>query len=253
MKKIENIYYTESKSERQSLDIYLPDCEAFPVLVYFHGGGIEGGSKNDPVFYGDLVKRGIAVVAANYRIYPSAVYPDFIRDAAAAVAWAHKHMPEYGTVSDFFVGGSSAGGYITQMLCFDKKYLAMHKIDADNISGYIMDAGQPTVHFNVLAERGLDSRRIIVDAAAPLYHVCVERSYPPLNIIVSDNDMQNRYEQTMLLVSTLKHFGHEAKTELRVVKNSTHCSYLGKVNDEGRNAFADMVCDFIFKHTKDLR
>lgn len=50
----------------------------------------------------------------------------------------------------YFHGGSSAGGYISQMLCFDKTWLSKHGIKATDISGFIHDAGQPTCHFNVL-------------------------------------------------------------------------------------------------------
>ena len=29
----------------QRLDIHLPECESFPVFIYFHGGGFESGDK----------------------------------------------------------------------------------------------------------------------------------------------------------------------------------------------------------------
>ena len=47
MKVLENIRYSSIGHERQVLDLYLPDCEEFPVFVYFHGGGFEAGSKGD--------------------------------------------------------------------------------------------------------------------------------------------------------------------------------------------------------------
>ncbi len=250
MKTIENISYSNIGHPLQKLDIYIPDGDSFPVFIYFHGGGIERGDKAC-YFCKHLQEKGIAVVSANYRMYPSAVYPQYIHDSAAAVAWAIKNMPEHGKVTGFFVGGSSAGGYLTQMLCFDKKYLGIYGIDADSITAYIMDAGQPTVHFNVLRERGIDSRRVIIDEAAPLYHVCAERNYPPMHIIVSDNDMKNRYEQTQLLISTLKHFGHGDKVDYRLVENSSHCAYLKKDDEDGMNLFAKMVCEYISKFSEE--
>ena len=245
MKKYVNVSYGNGDFRRQVLDVYLPEAESFPVFVYFHGGGIEAGDKEHCVFYEDLCRMGVAIVTANYRMYPYANYPDFIWDAAAATAWAVKHMQEYGEVKGIYVGGSSAGGYLTQMLCFDKRYLALHKVDADEINGYFMDAGQPTAHFNVLKERGIDPRRVIVDESAPLYHVCAERNYPPMNIIVSDNDMRNRLEQTELLVSTLKHMGHEDKIKYTFVKNSKHCEYLGIKDENGVVIIANMINEFI--------
>jgi len=251
MHKFENIRYSPDTHPRHVLDVLLPDCDRFPVFVYFHGGGIEHGDKGGHAFFEKLVEKGIAIVSANYRLYPYAAYPDFIWDAAAAVAWAKNHMSEYGEVTGVFVGGSSAGGYLTQMLCFDKKYLAVHGVDADAIDGYIMDAGQPTVHFNVLRERGIDSRRVIVDEAAPLYHICAERTYAPMQIIVSDKDMESRYEQTVLLLSTLRHFRHDmTRVDYRLMQDSTHCSYLHKDTPDGGNVFADMVSEFMWNYIK---
>lgn len=248
MKVIEDIYYTSSNHPRQTLDLYLPDCDSFPVVIYFHGGGIVSGSKKQ-MFLRYLQQKGIAVISANYRLYPEASYPDFIKDGAAVVAWAYKHMQEYGTVTGVFVGGSSAGGYITQMLCFDKKYLKMHNIDADTISGYIMDAGQPTAHFNVLKERGFDSRRVIIDETAPIYHITAGRDYAPMQIIVAENDMRNRAEQTALMIGTLKHMGcAEEKIDFRMMLGYKHVGYVDKIDDNGNSIFADLIFDFVSKH-----
>lgn len=251
MKKIENISYTTMQHPSQILDLYLPDTDTFPVFIYFHGGGIVNGDKQFN-FLSELVEKGIAVVSANYRLYPEASFPEFIKDAAAAVGWTHRELPQHGTVTGIYVGGSSAGGYLTQMLCFDHKYLTMQGIDPDSISGYIMDAGQPTVHFNVLKERGLDTRRVIIDEAAPIYHITDTRKYPPMYIIVSDRDMENRYEQTVLLVSTLKHFGHVDNVKFQVMENSGHCSYIGAYDENGKSIFANMIDQFIKEHTKGI-
>lgn len=249
MKTIKNIFYTALKDKRQTLDLYLPEQETFPVFIYFHGGGFEGGDKAGYKFIPLLVNNGIAVISANYRLYPNAAFPDFIRDGAAAVAWAYKHMPNYGTVSGFFVGGSSAGGYLTQLLCFDKKYLKMHKIDSDSLNGYVMDAGQPTVHFNVLVERGLDRRRVVIDEAAPLYHICEGRNYAPMQIILAENDMKNRFEQTQLMISTLKHLGcEEEKIAYRVIPNCKHHQYVNQLDENGHSVFAKTISDFIKAH-----
>lgn len=248
MKVIENISYTNAQLPLQVLDLYLPDCESFPVVIYFHGGGIVGGNKKER-FLEHLQAKGVAVISANYRLYPDAAYPDFIRDAAAAVAWAYKHMPEYGEITGYFVGGSSAGGYLTQMLCFDKKYLKMHNIDSDQVTGYIMDAGQPTAHFNVLKERGIDSRRVIIDETAPIYHITANRNYAPMQIIVAEHDMRNRAEQTALLISTLKHLGcEEEKIDFRLMPNCKHVEYINQFNEDGSSVFADLIYDFVSKH-----
>ena len=245
MKTIADICY--SKEADQYLDVHLPECDSFPVFLYFHGGGIERGdkaAKRNDAFIKHLTDKGIAVASANYRMYPTARYPEFIEDAAAATAWVFENMKAYGEVTGIYVGGSSAGGYLSQMLCFDKRYLAKHGLAPTDITGFIHDAGQPTAHFNVLRERGIDSRRVIVDESAPLYYVGMDKAYPPMLIIVSDNDMKNRYEQTMLLLSTLKHFGLDENAKLQVMK-STHCAYVGKTDEQGTSIFGSLISRFI--------
>ena len=243
MRKVENICYCDIGHPRHYLDLYLPDSDTFDVFVYFHGGGLENGSKDNALAESGqyLLERNIAVVAVNYRMYPSAVFPEFIRDAAAAVAWTFKNINNYGTAKGIYVGGSSAGGYLSMMLCFDKSYLAPHKIHPTQIAGFIHDAGQPTSHFNVLREQGIDSRRVIVDKTAPLYFIGQEPEYAPMLFIVSDNDMENRYEQTMLVLSTLKHFRYDQSKIALKVMNGTHCHYVRRYE----NGLGTLVHEFI--------
>ena len=72
-----------------------------------------------------------------------------------------------------------------------------------------------------------------------------------MHFVVSDNDMANRYEQTMLVLSTLKHFGL-SETVSHTVMHGTHCSYCnekkGAKNEKGEHLFIVMIRDFILKH-----
>ena len=240
MKIISNICYGKAKHPEQYLDIYLPDTDTFKVVMYMHGGGIEAGDKSGVGVVGEYVaNQGIAFVSINYRLYPQATYPQFICDAAEAVGWIYNNIGEYGKCEGIYIGGSSAGGYLSMMLCFDDKYLSPYKIPSGVIKGYIHDAGQPTTHFNVLRERGIDYRRVIIDEAAPMYHIGKAINYPPMMFIVSDNDMENRYEQTQLVLSTLKHFEYdESKIHYRLM-HGTHCHYSNK------EEFGKIICEFI--------
>ena len=255
MKSYKDIPYKKTDLNECILDVHLPDADVFPVYIYFHGGGLESCDKvaEGNAFIKPLVNKGVAVVSANYRMYPNAAYPDFICDAAAAVAWALEHMKEYGNPTSFFAGGSSAGAYLSQMICFDKKYLNAYGINADVLDGYVHDAGQPTVHYNVLRERGIDTRRVVIDESSSIYHITDKRDYPPMLIVVSDNDMPNRLEQTTLLVSTLKQFGcGEDKINFVIMKDSTHCSYVNKLNADATCDYADMIYNFI-KNTNSFK
>ena len=244
MKTINDIQY--SSYPETLIDVHLPETDTFPVFIYFHGGGLEAGTKNfDINLYKTLVNNGIAVVTANYRMYPSARYPEFIVDSASACKWAVEHMGEYGNVTGYWVGGSSAGGYLSMMLCFDPSYLAAVGLTPLSFNGFVLDAGQPTCHFNVLRERGLDTRRVIIDESAPLYHIGTSEKYPDMLIIVSDDDMFNRLEQTRLMESTLIHFGH--KNFKSVLMHGKHCQYVTAVDENGVSVFGKIVTEFIRK------
>ena len=243
MKKLLDIYYTEERHPMKMLNLYLPECESFPVFVYFHGGGLVAGDRTgSDAAMQYLTARGIATVNVEYRMYSDARYPDFIEDCAAAVAWVKKNLPSYGANGEIYVGGSSAGGYLSMMLCFNKQFLGAHGIDPTEITGWFHDAGQPTKHFNVLKYSGEDARRVIVDETAPLFHIGTQEKHSPMRFIVSDNDMECRYEQTMLVLATMKHFGYSRFDH--VVMQGTHCAYCNRI-ENGESVFGKMILDFI--------
>lgn len=236
-----DICYSKNPHNLSFLDIYLPEGEVNKVVIYFHGGGLEGG-KREHIIEGlnELTSKGYAIVYPDYRLYPEAKYPEFILDAAEAINYVRNESPELKNCNDVFVGGSSAGAYLSMMLYFDKSYLAKYHLSPQDFSGFIFDAGQPTSHYNVLRERKLDTRRVIIDSSAPLYFVEEYKNEPPVIIIVAENDMENRYEQNMLLISTMKHFNYpDNKIFYQYMKGCTHCSY----NHD--QEFFDVLTNFI--------
>lgn len=250
MRAIRNICYGQAQEINHRLDLYLPETEEFSVFIYFHGGGLGGGERTDADHFADyLTDRNIAVVSANYRVYPTAVYPQFIEDAAAVVAWVCRHMAEYGTCRKMAVGGSSAGAYLSMMLCFDDQYLLQAGVKPDEIDAYIHDAGQPTSHFNVVHERGMDLKRVVVDTAAPLYYVGTKSAYSQMFFIVSDNDIPCRYEQTMLMAASLKHFGYQ-NYAVKVMHGS-HCQYVFEKDENGDSVFGKIICEFFGQMKQD--
>jgi len=230
----------------QRLDLYLPDgAEARDLFLYFHGGGLNSGSKE----WGKgmaryLCERGIAVASADYRMMPSHAYPDFLCDAALASAFCRDWLKSRGG-GRLFLGGSSAGCYLTMMLCFDGRWLGEVGVKGSEIAGYLHDAGQPTAHYNVLAHRGEDSRRVIVDDTAPLYHVKGGMTLPPMHFVVSDDDLPGRYAQTMLLIETLRIFGHTAPQVTLEVRHGTHCHYTGAVDENGDSELGKLAYAFL--------
>lgn len=179
-----DIYYgpkdgTEYQKERCQLDLYRPSnqSEKFPVLVYFHGGGITGGSRGGP----NLTSQGVCLVAPSYRLSPKAQCPDYLDDAADAVAWTFRNIEKYGGDSDrIFVGGMSAGSYLAAMITMDKSWLEKRDIDVDRIAGLLPISGHMITHFTVRKERGLSASTGLPDEFAPLYQLSVCGQNRPL-------------------------------------------------------------------------
>lgn len=248
MKTFLDISYIKDGTKAQKLDMYLPETDNFPVFVFFHGGGLTAGDKigAGEILAPYFVNRGIGFVSSNYRMYPEAKYPDFIEDGAAAVAWVKNNIENYGGSGKLYVGGSSAGGYLSMMLCYDAKYLGAHGIEPTAIAAYIHDAGQPTTHFNVMVERGFNRFKCAIDDAAPLYHVGEAKEYSPQLILVSDNDIKARYEQTMLLMVTLESLGYDmSRVKLEIMRGYAHTKYMSLTDESGNSIFGEIVTKFL--------
>lgn len=112
---------------RQALDVYVPrGARAAPVVIFWYGGSFQFGRRENYRFLGAaLAQRGLVTVLPDYRLYPPAVFPDFLDDAAQAVRWVHDHAAEFGgDPARLFLMGHSAGGYIASMVALDRRYLA---------------------------------------------------------------------------------------------------------------------------------
>jgi acetyl esterase/lipase len=206
--------------ERCVLDTYYPtNIKNFATIVWFHGGGLTGGEKEIPEA---LKEKGFAVVGVNYRLSPNVNAPKYIEDAAAAVAWVFKNISNYGgDTSLIFVSGYSAGGYLTDMIGLDKKWLSVYDIDANDIAGLISLSGQAITHFTIREDRGIPGTQPIVDELAPLYHV--RKDAPPLILITGDRELEllGRYEENAYLMRMMKLNGHQ-KTKLYELDGYDH-------------------------------
>ena len=197
--------------ERCKLDVYYPTNETdAPVVVWFHGGGIEGGEKHiDP----QLKNCGLVVVAANYRLLPKAPIDDILDDAAAAVAWTYKNIAKYnGSKRKIFVAGHSAGGYLLDMIGLDKRWLAKYGVDADSLAALVPFSGQCVTHYNIRKQQGIPPLQATIDQYAPLTYVRADA--PPIIIISGDRELElfGRYEEQAYFWRMLKLAGHKDVT-----------------------------------------
>ncbi len=208
------------KKERCKLDIYYPEGKSgFPTVVWFHGGGLEGGEKGIPE---ELKNKGIAVVAVNYRLSPRATHPAYIEDAAESVAWVFNNIESFGgNAEQIYVSGHSAGGYLTLMVGLDKSYLQKYNIDADNIRGLIPISGQTNTHYTIRKERSIPMEIPVTDEYAPLNKA--RKNLPPVWLISGDKELEMtaRYEENAHLAAILKSLGNK-EVELYEIQGFDH-------------------------------
>ena len=211
-------------SQQCRLDFYLPDAPTtgFPLLVWFHGGGLTECTRHDAeTTVARFAENGLAVANADYRLGPIVPYPVYIEDAAKAVAWAVTEGVRRGAnPGAIFVGGHSAGAYLAAMLAMDGHYLRSAGVPDGTIVGYLPISGQLTTHFHVRAERGVPAARLLIDDAAPLYYA--RKNVPPMLLLVGDNDLPARREEAALFAAVMCGMIGSTSTSLVVVPDRDH-------------------------------
>lgn len=247
---VRGIYYgpedaTDYQKQQCLLDIHLPKNtkQKCPVLIYFHGGGITGGKRGGP----KVTDQGICLVAPSYRLNPKAQCPDYLNDAADAVAWTFKNIEQYGgDPEQIFVGGMSAGSYLAAMITMDKSWLEKRGLDVDRIAGLLPLSGHMITHFTVRKERGLSASTGLADEYAPLYHV---RKTPfPIFIQCGDDDYPSRQEENKLFVSMMIRYAKQNPDFIRYQEYlGTHGTFL-----KNKETLEDLV-QFIQERSKAIQ
>lgn len=268
MRIFRDIVYNGEAPLMDRLDIYVPDGKPCGAYLYLHGGGITHGDKcterTVPMFEA-LAKRGIAVFSANYRFLPitdhdsaprrapidcaenDVPFPVFIEDCAKAFRYMMTEGKQLVGFDRAFIGGSSAGGYISMMLCFDPHYLRAVGYDSfRDVAGYVFDAGQPTTHFHLLELRDESALRVLIDETAPFFYLTKsfrdQETLPRLKFVTAEQDMPGRVEQNALFAATLRNFDYPAeKIESRLMAGYGHCKYLADPD------YIEMIGDFLTK------
>lgn len=122
---------------RQRLDVFVPTVpvERAPVLVFFYGGSWNSGSKDDYAFAAQaLAAQGFVTVLPDYRLYPQARFPEFLKDGAAAIAWVRDNIAaQGGDPNRIVLAGHSAGAYNAAMLGLDPEYLRQAGVDPRSV------------------------------------------------------------------------------------------------------------------------
>lgn len=102
----------------QRMDVYLAEAPSkpLPAMIFFHGGGWRGGSKNGvPSWLIEGVKDKLwSVVAVEYRFTDVKPHPAQVDDCLRAVQFVRQHAQEWNIdPTRLGVTGGSAGGHLS--------------------------------------------------------------------------------------------------------------------------------------------
>ena len=123
--KVENLNIAGSEAQIP-LRIYTPEGSGpFPILVFMHGGGWVIGSLDTC----DKICRFLAnrvfciVISVDYRLAPKYKFPAAVEDVYSAVQWVAENATRInGDPNRIAVGGASAGGNLTALVCLMSKH-----------------------------------------------------------------------------------------------------------------------------------
>lgn len=103
-----------------------------PCIVVIHGGGWDGGSREEIAHFNHwLAHAGYAVAAIDYRLAPGAVWPAQRVDTLAAIAYLKTHAATLGVdPARLVLLGRSAGGNIAQAVGYTAGDLAIRGVIA---------------------------------------------------------------------------------------------------------------------------
>ena len=220
---------------RQHLDVYVPretpermrPAQGWPVVVFFYGGSWKHGQRADYRFVGEaLAARGIVAVIPDYRLYPEVRYPDFLKDNAAATAWAIREAPRYDAdPKRVFVMGHSAGGYNAAMVALDARWLGAESIAPTQLAGWIGLAGP----YEFLPIENPDVKPVFLHPdtppeSEPIRHVSA--SVPRTFLAAAaEDDLINPERNTKQMARKLQQTG--IPVTLQIYPHTSHATLIG--------------------------
>jgi acetyl esterase/lipase len=255
---IPNVTYHKANNRENKVDLYLPRGVdgPVPVLMYIHGGGWRGGSKESSVLrLLPWLEKGWAVVNVQYRLAEVSLAPAAVEDCLCALRWVIRNAEEYDIDPDrIVVTGNSAGGHLaltTGMVpasagldreCPGNEDLSVAAI----INWYgITDVGDllhgPNMKTYAVTWMGsMPNRFEIAERVSPLTYV--RDGLPPILTIHGDADPTVPYQHGIRLQEELTKAG--VSNELHTVPGGGH----GGFNREETVAIFDTIDRFLTKH-----
>jgi acetyl esterase/lipase len=256
-----NLTYLVANNYEDKLDIYHRQDVSGPqpTLIYIHGGGWTGGTK-ESAFMSVMpwLEMGWNVVNVEYRLARVSHAPAAVEDCLCALKWVVSHASEYHIDSSkIVVSGDSAGGHLSLMAgmtpdsagldrqCPSNSDVALPKVAAI-INWYgITDVadlleGPNSKNYAVAWLGSVPNREEIARRVSPLTYV--RPGLPPILSIQGDADPTVPYSHSLRLRDALNKAG--VPNELVTIPGGKH----GQFTPEERVRIYSAVRAFLEKH-----
>lgn len=247
--------------ERQRLDIYRPAASPNdangPVVLWIHGGGWRIGDKRHSIAPKArlLTEAGYCLVAANYRLAgedESIPFPRNTEDVAAAIAWIHGNIAQYGGDPERIVlMGHSAGAHLVSLVATDGRYLAAHGLTLADLAGVV---ALDTEGYDVaramggrvtkeIYENAFGTDPSIWKTASPVSHIAAGKDIPPF--LVATRGTAARVANAKAFADALRGAGYDAAAQ--TIPGYSHADVNRKLGEPGEEAVTAPVMAFLKK------
>ena len=256
-----DIVYAKEGLSTLKLDLYLPEQENPPLVVWVHGGAWRRGSKEKMQIPG-LIDHGFAIASVGYRLSVIDPFPAQVHDIKSAIRFLRSKAEDYGYNADrVAIAGASAGGHLAALVGLTNGHEELEGtvgvtegssevsaiVDFYGPSNFLTILPQSTPHglgvripaLQLLLRSQPEDDPDLARLASPVFHV--DENDPPLLLIHGDQDPQVPINQSIELVGAYKEAGIEDNVTFEVIHGGVH----------GGEGFYDaermkLVADFLF-------
>ncbi|HAO05737.1 MAG: alpha/beta hydrolase [Bacteroidetes bacterium] len=259
--------YAQDTLYKHKLDLYIPDSENFPTILFIHGGSLIDGDRKDSILQkmaSQFTVNGVAVALISYRLSP-AKWPSQANDVASAFSYLKKTIASYGgNPLKIFIMGHSSGALLAANVSTDSTTFSRYKLSLQDIAGFI-SIGSMMKHiaptqgwpkekiesaFKTDAYFSIFSDKNTFDNVSPYLHI--NKMMPKGLLIIAEDEQVNPpiLEQSIEFVE--KSFKHGVDVKYKVIPNRTHMSNIIKISEKNDPLF-NLIVEFTTNKTEKNR
>ncbi|MGK7940795.1 MAG: alpha/beta hydrolase fold domain-containing protein [Crocosphaera sp.] len=253
-----NITYLKANNVPLKVDVYTPrkSDKPVPTLIYFHGGGWIGGTKDGTILQIlPYIEKGWSVVTVQYRLRRVSPAPAAVEDCLCALRWVIRNAEKYNfNVDKIVVSGDSAGGHLaltTGMLpasagldrqCPGKEKLKVAAIvnwyGITDVADLLEGENQKSYAVQWVGSR--TDRLQVAQRVSPINYV--REDLPPIITIHGDADTIVPYSHSFKLHQALEKV--EVPNELITISGGGH----GNFSEKEMISIYDKIDNFLNNH-----